>query len=445
MFAQERFRRWVRVMADVLRKESTGPRVITVGQDEGATSDRPGPHFFADEVDYTSMHNWWYNDDLLWDTLMTTVPGKANLIEETGVMFYETAGGTPWRTEEEVRDLVERKLAISFASGAAGFVNWLWNTNPYMDSDNEAGIGLKRADGTRKPEFDSLRRYARFFSGHARLMKGKEEEESVMVIPHSNLFSNRNTATAATRACVRAMEYHCRTPLRAVSEYGLHRLDSPPPLIVLPSPVFFDNSSWAALLRLVDGGSTLLISGPFDRDPYALPAGRMGPLGLDPGTEPVGTEEFLSIDDKEYRLGFRGEKIHRVEKCSQPPGTAQAVSVIPSGRGRIVFSPVPLELSDSIGAVAAFYRKGIAAAGVTGRVLVRTEDPSVLVRTVVFRDTLMVSFVPEGNVPRKIDYTLIESGHPHTVTVPARRPLVHFYGRSGGDLLAALEPPDGTH
>ncbi len=445
LFAQERFGAWAKIMADVVRREAGEQAIVTVGQDEGGTSERPGPHFFADNVDFTSMHNWWYNDDLLWDSLMTSVPGKANLIGETGVMFYETADGLPWRGEEDVRDLAERKLAITFASGAAGFINWLWNTNPYMDSDNEAGIGLKRADGTHKPEFDSVRRYARFFGGQGGLMAGREDEETVMVIPHSNLFTNRNTATSATRTCVRIMEYHCRTPMRGVSEFGLDRLDKPPTLLVLPSPVIFDRQAWSRLMTLVKGGSTLLVSGPFDRDRYYLPGGRMAVFGLSPSVEPVGTEEFLSIDGKEFRLGFRGDKMQRIEKGSSRHGEVPSVEDIPLGAGRIVYSPVPVELSDSPEAVEAFYRYGIAAAGLTGRITVETKDPSVLVRTIVFSDALMVTFVPEGNSARPVTFTLTESSKRYTVTVPPRRPIVHFYGRRDGVLLAALEPSRRTH
>jgi len=33
------------------------------------------------------------------------------------------------------------KLAISMEIGGAGFIEWIWNTNPFMKSDNEAAIG----------------------------------------------------------------------------------------------------------------------------------------------------------------------------------------------------------------------------------------------------------------------------------------------------------------
>ena len=130
-------------------------------------------------MDLTSIHTWWNNDDLLWDTVVSKHPARANLAQETGVMFYETADGRAWRTEAEVRDLFERKLALGVGVSGAGFINWIWNTNPMMASDNEAAIGLFRPDGTAKPEFDAWRAIARFARDAAPSMTGRQREDVV--------------------------------------------------------------------------------------------------------------------------------------------------------------------------------------------------------------------------------------------------------------------------
>src|ERR1043165_2199275 len=216
-------------MAEVVREKSGGKQLVTVGQDEGATSDRPSPQFFGKQIDFTSVHNWWYNNDLLWDNVMTGIPGKPNLVEETGVMFYEGLDGSAWRTEEEVAALLERKLAISMVGGSAGFIEWIWNTNPYMPSDNEAAIGLFRADGTAKPEFDVVRKYSKFFAANAHFMEGRKDPDIVMIIPHTNLYSPRPTADEATRTCVRELA-KSGLPIQGISEYCLNELTSVPKL-----------------------------------------------------------------------------------------------------------------------------------------------------------------------------------------------------------------------
>ncbi|TLY32461.1 MAG: glycoside hydrolase, partial [Ignavibacteria bacterium] len=317
LFAQEMFIRWVKEITGAIRgAQGSGGRpsqLITVGQDEGGTYDSPGNQFFGNAVDFTCVHNWWLNDDLLWDQAVTTIPGKPNLVEETGVMFYEKMDATPWRTEEEARNLLERKMAVALGAGGAGFIQWLWNTNPYMASDNEAAIGFHRADGTAKPELEPMRRLARFFEAHRQLMDGGKEEDVVMVIPHSQIFSTRNFAAEATRRCVRVMNEHFSTPVATVSEY--RPMSGSPKLLIMPSPRTMNQQCWERLLSCAERGSTVLLTGTIDADDHWLPVERSKTLGVEATSKPVAEEEFLRIGDTEYRVSYRGEKIQRVEKA----------------------------------------------------------------------------------------------------------------------------------
>ncbi len=440
LFAQEMFRRWSDEMVAVLRAGTGVPRLVTVGQDEGGTYERPGPHFFAPGVDFTSMHNWWFNDDLLWDSIITTADGRPNLIGETGVMVYEKADGRPWRSESDARDLLERKLAISFAAGGAGFINWLWNSNPYMDSENEAGIGLKRADGSLKPEYDVVRQYAKFFSARAEWLDDPAPCDAVMVVPHSNMFSTRNSATEATKNCVRAMEYHCRIGLRSVSEYTLRSLTTPPRLLVFPSPSLIERDAWERLLTLVRSGSTLLVTGPIDHDPYLMPVARSTALGIGGTTAAVGAEEHLRIGGREYRLGYRGEKMQRIEKFVPDGVEPNAPFEVPVGKGSVIWSPLPVEVSDSVGALAALYRFAADRAGLASDLTGVSDDPSVLVRSIKYREALLVAFVSEAAGPRTITGTVAESGRKFSVAVPGRRTVINLHHRGDGSLIASLNP-----
>ena len=156
-FSQDMFTAWVRQMTDALRSNGNRAQLITVGQDEGGLSERPNPLFFGKSVDFTCMHTWWNNDAQAWDAVLSALPDRPMLVEETGMMRYERVDGTPWRTEDEAARLLERKLAIAVGSGSSGYVQWIWNTNPFMASDNEAGIGFFRADGTARPELEPVR------------------------------------------------------------------------------------------------------------------------------------------------------------------------------------------------------------------------------------------------------------------------------------------------
>src|SRR6185436_8831323 len=119
-------------------------------------------------------------------------------------------------------------------------------------------------------------------------------------------------------------------------------------LLIFPAPSMVDTPNWEKLMALVTGGSTLLVTGPFDNDRYLMPAGRSSALGIVGSATAVGTEEHLMIDGKEFRIGFRGGKLQKVEKFVVDGTAAPSVVVLPAGKGTIVWSPLPVESGDSV-------------------------------------------------------------------------------------------------
>ncbi len=293
-------------------------------------------------------------------------------------MFNERVDGLAWRTEEEARDLLERKLALAIGAGGAGYIQWLWHSNCYMPSDNEAAIGMHRADGTAKPEFDPWRRMSAFVASIAPSLVGREREQVLMVIPQSYLFSVRNAATDATRRAVRAMHYHCRVTMGAIGEHNVNAIVDPPALVLLPCPRVLREEAWTTLLGWVERGTTLVVSGPFDEDEHWLPTGRMARLGIDSAVRPVAQEEVASLEAATFRLTYRGEMMQRVEKAvpsGAQPGLVQRLAV---GKGRIIWTPLPIELAEEETQTARFYRHALSLAGVEP-LANATIDPSVLI------------------------------------------------------------------
>ena len=84
LFAQESFAHWARTMRDTIRAAGS-QQLVTIGQDEGGIQDRLSPAFWGASVDFTTNHSWWLNDQILWDSLAAKQPGKAMLIQETGL------------------------------------------------------------------------------------------------------------------------------------------------------------------------------------------------------------------------------------------------------------------------------------------------------------------------------------------------------------------------
>ena len=436
LFAQEMFRLWIDQMTSAIRSNGNSHQFITIGQDEGGTGDRPNPQFFSDRVEFTCIHNWWLNDDLVWDNVLTKAPGKPNLVEETGVMFYEKMDGSAWRTEIDAARLLERKLAISMGIGGAGFIEWIWNTNPFMKSDNEAAIGLFRVDGTFKPELRTVTEYARFFASQRHLMQGKQNEEVVLIIPHSNMFSTRNSASDATRQSVRTMYYQCNVPMRAVSEYRLNLLKEVPQLLILPSPGVLTDGAWSQIVELVENGAALLLTGTIDANEHWLERPRLKQLGIDCSTRPVTQEESLIIGRKEYRLSYRGEKLQRIEKSVVKEGETPAISIVRRGKGKIFWSPLPVEISDTPDTTAALYRYALKEAGVASVCEVDQRDSSVLIAPTVFNDAVLYTLVSECDRDVEAKWTHSESRTPLSITVRAQRSALVFVNRKTGNTLA---------
>ncbi len=439
-FAQAAFARWVRDLSAAIRANANRSQLITVGQDEGGAGERPNPLLFGDAVDFTGTHTWWNNDALLWDGLLSKRADRPALVEETGLMTYERADGTAWRSEEDARNLLERKIALAVASDAAGFVQWLWNTNVYMPLDNEAGIGFLRADGTAKPELEPFVRAASFLRAHRERFAARAPEDVAVVVPQSEVFSVRDQATAATQRAVRALEYDLRVPVRVVNEYASAELRRGARLLVLPSPRMLTESAWTALLAAVETGSTLLVTGPIDRDEYERPVARLESLGIHATTRPVAPENRLRMDaTTEIRVPFRGGKLERVERAIVDGGAPARVEVLRRGKGRIIWCPLPVELSDDDRATSAVYRAALRVAGVRAAVTVAPIAHGVLVRALRFTDSILLVVVNETNADASLQLRVEGISQPVRVRVAAERALMVLVDKRTGRVIGSTE------
>ena len=449
IFAQEAFADWVQAMTACVKANGGTHQLVTVGQDEGGTYERPGPQFYADAVDFTCLHNWWYNDNLLWDGIVTKAPGKANLVEETGIMFYERPDGTAWRSDQDTAELLERKLVIAVGGGGAGFIQWIWNTNPYMDSENEAAIGFLRADGSEKPELGVFRRTASFLRKHQHVFVGRQREQVLLVLPHSHMFSVRNYATEATQRAVRVLHESCGTAVRSVSEYRLDRITEAPPIIVVPSVQYFDTAAWDRLMALVRSGSTLVVTGVIDRDAHWMPAKRSSMFGKRTGLRPVASDEYVVIDARRHELTFRNEKIERLH-MSTVEGEKEArvmvyepTDILPgerkAGSGKVVWCPLPLELAVEEEPTTALYRYSMNLAGVRPDHTVRANPLRALIRTTKFASCTLYMVVNESEQEGTVSVKDERSGAILEVFMQPQRSTFVLQDANSGNMIDKME------
>lgn len=369
LFSMDMHNAWASELRRTIQELCPG-QLVTVGQDEALGAQRPSPYFYGEAVDYTTVHSWWLNDDLLWDGLFAKTADKPNLIQETGIMYVETPNGQAKRSEYELRCLLERKYAYAFASGGAGAIHWIWNTNYYMNNANESHIGALRADGTEKPEADVSYDFGRFMAGIRHLFADRSLPDIAVVFPYSNDFSNRKLAYDATTRATRALAYELKLPFRGTSEYHLDDLlDNPAKLIILPSPHNFDDGALLKLLAIVGKtGATLLATGPLGLDAYWRYTSRAdGFLGKGKAGN-VRREERLIVNGKPLPVSFGRKRIAELVKETReaeggtlPVGDELREAAV--SKGRLLWSPLPVELNDRVETVAELYRYAAETAG----------------------------------------------------------------------------------
>ena len=117
LFSMDMLNRWANELNQTIRSIAPN-QLVTIGQDEGLNAQRPSPFFYEKTVDYTTNHSWWLMDQLVWDGIFAKTPFKPNVIQETGIMYVETPDGMAKRSEEELRNILERKYAYAFPPGA---------------------------------------------------------------------------------------------------------------------------------------------------------------------------------------------------------------------------------------------------------------------------------------------------------------------------------------
>ena len=342
--------------------------LVTVGQDEGLGARRPSPLFYGDAVDYTTVHSWWLNDDLVWDGIFAKTLTKPNVVQETGIMYVETPDGKAKRTEQELKAILERKYAYAFATASAGAIQWIWNTNYYMDNANESHIGALRADGTQKPEADVSHQFGAFMKEAGCHFTDRQLEDIVVVYPYSNDFSNRPLAVEATTRATRVLSYELKVPFRAISEYGLEELyEAPPKLIIVPSVHNFASDAFERLIEFTKAHDVVVqFSGPIHLDEYWLPTSRFNDVVGEQQIANVCREERIAIDGKFYAVSYGKRKIAEVAKAySNLDINEQHYKEMNIGKGKLIWSVLPLELNDRNEVLMAWYQAGISKANLT--------------------------------------------------------------------------------
>jgi hypothetical protein len=434
LFAQESFATWVRTMRDAIRGTGS-PQLVTLGQDEGGIQDRLSPAFWGQLVDFTTNHTWWQNDYVLWDSLLAKQPGEAMLIQETGLQRELNLDEVVRREPDSEAALLERKVAASFVAGS-GAIEWLWNTNSYMTESNETPVGLVRPDATEKPEASVMRGYAEFarsLSGH---LQNPQQPSIAIVTSQAAQFSVvADLQLEAQRKAVRALAYYDRLTSYVIAENQIDKLGSPK-LAILPSPQALTEKSWQSLLKYVNDGGSLLVTGPVERDEHWHTITRAAALKLDAHAEPLTSHNAtVTLTARAIPLSFDQQKQSWLDSLQFNDGST--LKEVPYGKGRIFWTAYPVELAQAEQPAADLYTYVAGRLGIAPMFDVQpTLSPGVLVYPTVLQDSVLYVITSDSADDAKIDLRDILTGVRLTLQLPAQHAALAVIGKQEKRVIA---------
>jgi hypothetical protein len=388
LFAQDMFSNWVKSMVEVIR--STGSKqLIDVGQDEGGVTDRVLNQFYGGAgVSFTTNHTYWQDDALLWDSVAAKRPGVPNITGETGYQPAWAPDGT-WRYDEFTGlGLTERKWALGFAAGSSGAMQWDWAREP--------DFGMKRSDGSSKIWENEMRELGEFARKAAPFADSLVERDVAIVLPQSYQLSVSNAyAIEAQQTAVRALYNYAHSQAYAVGEYQIELLGSPK-LILLPSPFGLTDEAWQAIEKRVEDGAVLLVTGPFGDDSHLHSTGRQESAGLPYQSGPLTVRDILfHFPGGDETLQYGGNKTTFLSRALLPNGGDWEEKLV--GKGRILFSALPLELNGNLQAVADVYNYALKVAGVAPVYSTAINDPGILICPTRYPNATLYVITSESN------------------------------------------------
>ena len=434
LFAQQSFAAWARQMHDTIRAAGS-QQLVTVGQDEGGIQDRLSPAFWGQSVDFTTNHSWWQNDYILWDSLAAKQPGEAMLIQETGLQRELNIDEVARRSTESEAALLERKIAASFIQGS-GAIEWLWNTNSYMTESNETPIGAVRTDYTEKPEASLLRAFAQFASSLQEHLRDPQAPSIAIVTSQAAQFSMlADFQLTAQHNAVRALSYGLHLPSFVIAENQIEKLGSPK-LAILPSPQALSEAAWQALMKYVDGGGSLLITGPVDRDEHWQITHRAADLGLSARIEPLTYHNAtVRIADHSLPLDFGQPQQNELDSLRFDDGST--FKEIPHGKGRIFWTSYPVELADGAQPTSELYSYIASRLNLTPMFSVQSPLPTgVLAFPTVLADSLLYVFVNDSANDAAISLRDQATGVPITLSLRAEHAALAVIGKKEKKIVA---------
>ena len=198
------------------------------------------------------------------------------------------------------------------------------------------------------------------------------------------------------------------------------------------------------MLAYVDGGGTLLVSGPISRNEHWQLVDRPGPLGVKARLIPLTVRQSI--------LNVPGQaplEITYPTLVQQSPidvlrfDDGKSVETVSHGRGHILWASDPVELAEDYPQTAALYRYALSVAAVKPS-FTGTLSHGVLAFPTVLNDAVLYSFSNESLEDQPVDIRDAVSGAQLKFVLPAQRGSAILLDSKNGSVLAAYGSAAGA-
>ena len=186
-------------------------------------------------------------------------------------------------------------------------------------------------------------------------------------------------------------------------------------------------------------GATLLATGPFLEDTHLHPTNRQAAIGLPYTVVPLTLRDTLfHFPGGDEPLIYSGLKTTTLSRAALPNG--QDWAEIPHGKGKILFSALPLELNSNLRAVADVYTYALKSADIAPVYSTTITDPGILICPTHFANATLYALTSESN-QTAVSFTDARSGKSFTGTLAPGRAALLLVG-TDGTLQASYNWPE---
>ena len=202
----------------------------------------------------------------------------------------------------------------------------------------------------------------------------------------------------------------------------------------MPSAHALSDEAWTALLRYVNEGGTLLVTGSMERDAHWRMTQRLAALGASASAESLLLRAASQrIGEKSMALSFAYDKQMAAEWLRFSDG--ETFHAITHGSGRIFIASEPVELAEGLQPAAELYSWALNQAGVEKPYIGQT-SAGVLVRPVELDDSVLYLIVSESVNDEKVSVHDKVSGGEINLTMQPGRAQLLLLSRKDGQILA---------